>query len=161
MRISGFDDPDSSGWDALHRGTEREGFDSPSKFDMSTLSMIMPKRKPARPQPDPQGYTDEDTREWGPSSDFDEGYDGSYDPVEPEWQDEGRYAAEPPPLEPAGAPPRGRRQTPPPGARPPRPPPGTRPGRARRHPRHPGRRRRDPRCPDPRRRPRLRGPRRS
>ncbi|ADJ50222.1 hypothetical protein AMES_8396 [Amycolatopsis mediterranei S699] len=72
MRISGFDDPDSSGWDALHRGTEREGFDSPSKFDMSTLSMIMPKRKPARPQPDPQGYTDEDTREWGSSSDDDD-----------------------------------------------------------------------------------------
>ncbi|WP_103336420.1 DUF742 domain-containing protein [Amycolatopsis sp. CA-126428] len=74
MRISGFDDPDSSGWDALHRGTEREGFDSPSKFDMSTLSMIMPKRKPARPQPDPQGYTDEDTREWGSSADDDEDY---------------------------------------------------------------------------------------
>ena len=72
MRISGFDDPDSSGWDALHRGTEREGFDSPSKFDMSTLSMIMPKRKPARPQPDPQGYTDEDTREWGSSDDDDD-----------------------------------------------------------------------------------------
>ncbi|WP_410595130.1 DUF742 domain-containing protein [Amycolatopsis sp. lyj-23] len=69
MRISGFDDPDSSGWDALHRGTERESFDSPSKFDMSTLSMIMPKRKPARPQPDAQGYTDEDTREWGSSAD--------------------------------------------------------------------------------------------
>jgi len=73
MRISGFDDPDSSGWDALHRGTEREGFDSPSKFDMSTLSMIMPKRKPSRPQPDAQGYTDEDTREWGSSAD-DEDY---------------------------------------------------------------------------------------
>ncbi|MEU0533039.1 DUF742 domain-containing protein [Amycolatopsis tolypomycina] len=75
MRISGFDDPDSSGWDALHRGTEREGFDSPSKFDMSTLSMIMPKRKPARPQPDAQGYTDEDTREWGSSAE-DEDYAG-------------------------------------------------------------------------------------
>ncbi|KDN23543.1 DUF742 domain-containing protein [Amycolatopsis rifamycinica] len=72
MRISGFDDPDSSGWDALHRGTEREGFDSPSKFDMSTLSMIMPKRKPSRPKPDAQGYTDEDTREWGPSADDEE-----------------------------------------------------------------------------------------
>ncbi|MBE1500544.1 hypothetical protein H4696_007644 [Amycolatopsis lexingtonensis] len=77
MRISGFDDPDSSGWDALHRGTEREGFDSPSKFDMSTLSMIMPKRKPSRPKPDPQGYTDEDTREWGSSSD-DEEYTGGH-----------------------------------------------------------------------------------
>lgn len=110
MRISGFDDPDSSGWDALHRGTEREGFDSPSKFDMSTLSMIMPKRKPARPQPDAQGYTDEDTREWG-SSAADEEY---YDPAEPEWQDEERYAPEPPPLEPAWTPPR--------GARPPAPP---------------------------------------
>ncbi|HET6711969.1 MAG TPA: DUF742 domain-containing protein, partial [Amycolatopsis sp.] len=76
MRISGFDDPDSSGWDALHRGTEREGFDSPSKFDMSTLSMIMPKRKPARPQPDAQGYTDEDTREWGSPADEGEEYAG-------------------------------------------------------------------------------------
>ncbi|MET8995253.1 DUF742 domain-containing protein [Amycolatopsis sp. NPDC004169] len=74
MRISGFDDPDSSGWDALHRGTEREGFDSPSKFDMSTLSMIMPKRKPSRPQPDAQGYTDEDTREWGSSADDEDDY---------------------------------------------------------------------------------------
>ncbi len=71
MRISGFDDPDSSGWDALHKGTDREDFDSPSKFDMSTLSTIMPKRRPAqppRPQPDEQGYTDEDTREWGSSA---------------------------------------------------------------------------------------------
>ncbi|MEV6830154.1 DUF742 domain-containing protein [Amycolatopsis sp. NPDC051102] len=88
MRISGFDDPDSSGWDALHRGTEREGFDSPSKFDMSTLSMIMPKRKPARPQPDPQGYTDEDTREWGSSDEDDDyaapeptGYAGPHSPA--------------------------------------------------------------------------------
>lgn len=71
MRISGFDDPDSSGWDALHKGTDRESFDSPSKFDMSTLSTIMPKRRPAqppKPQPDEQGYTDEDTREWGSSA---------------------------------------------------------------------------------------------
>jgi len=71
MRFSGFDDPDSSGWDALHKGTDRESFDSPSKFDMSTLSTIMPKRRPAQPptpQPDEQGYTDEDTREWGSSA---------------------------------------------------------------------------------------------
>jgi hypothetical protein len=126
MRISGFDDPDSSGWDALHRGTEREGFDSPSKFDMSTLSTIMPKRKPARPQPDPQGYTDEDTREWGSPSDsanFDEGYDQGYDPAEPEWQDEETYEPEPPPLEPAWTPPRGARPPAPPRQpMPPRPP---------------------------------------
>jgi hypothetical protein len=127
MRISGFDDPDSSGWDALHRGTEREGFDSPSKFDMSTLSMIMPKRKPARPQPDPQGYTDEDTREWGSPAapaEPDHGYDGhdGYDPVEPEWQDEERYEPEPPPLEPAWTPPRGARPPAPPRPPAPRPP---------------------------------------
>ncbi|MEV7096119.1 DUF742 domain-containing protein [Amycolatopsis sp. NPDC051045] len=120
MRISGFDDPDSSGWDALHRGTEREGFDSPSKFDMSTLSMIMPKRKPSRPKPDPQGYTDEDTREWGSPADDD------YDPVEPEWQDSESYEPEPPPLEPAWTPPRGARPPAPP--RPPAPhPPAPRP----------------------------------
>ncbi|GAB3135482.1 DUF742 domain-containing protein [Amycolatopsis stemonae] len=135
MRISGFDDPDSSGWDALHRGTEREGFDSPSKFDMSTLSMIMPKRKPARPQPDPQGYTDEDTREWGPSDgdgyvpeDYETaareweppgGPEDGYDPAAPEWQDEERFAPEPPALEPAWTPPRGAR---PPAPRPPAPP---------------------------------------
>jgi hypothetical protein len=117
MRISGFDDPDSSGWDALHRGTEREGFDSPSKFDMSTLSMIMPKRKPSRPKPDAQGYTDEDTREWG--SDVE---DDGYDPVEPEWQDEERYEPEPPPLEPAWTPPRGARPPAPPRPVAPRPP---------------------------------------
>ncbi|EOD66995.1 hypothetical protein H480_18528, partial [Amycolatopsis vancoresmycina DSM 44592] len=83
MRISGFDDPDSSGWDALHRGTEREGFDSPSKFDMSTLSMIMPKRKPSRPKPDAQGYTDEDTREWGSSADEGEDHAAPEDPGHP------------------------------------------------------------------------------
>ena len=127
MRISGFDDPDSSGWDALHRGTEREGFDSPSKFDMSTLSMIMPKRKPARPQPDAQGYTDEDTREWGSSAAEDDGYD----PVEPEWQDEERYEPEPPPLEPAWTPPRGARPPAPPRPPAPRPPaPVSRPSAA-------------------------------
>ncbi|WP_442875275.1 DUF742 domain-containing protein [Amycolatopsis sp. NBC_00355] len=90
MRISGFDDPDSTGWDALHRGTEREGFDSPSKFDMSTLSTIMPRRKrqtppPPQPRPDPQGYTDEDTREWGSSAATDDDYyddsgDSGYEP---------------------------------------------------------------------------------
>ena len=87
MRISGFDDPDSSGWDALHKGTDRESFDSPSKFDMSTLSTIMPKRKPAPPpQPDEQGYTDPDTREWGSS-----------DPIlpEPEYDDEADWEDEP------------------------------------------------------------------
>ncbi|WIV60414.1 DUF742 domain-containing protein [Amycolatopsis nalaikhensis] len=138
MRISGFDDPDSSGWDALHRGTERESFDSPSKFDMSTLSMIMPKRKPSRPKPDPQGYTDEDTREWGSSADdedyrrpeyADDGYPRSpeyaqegYDPAELEWQDEETYAPEPPALEPAWTPPRGARQPAPPRPPAPRPP---------------------------------------
>ncbi|OXM65092.1 DUF742 domain-containing protein [Amycolatopsis vastitatis] len=126
MRISGFDDPDSSGWDALHRGTERESFDSPSKFDMSTLSMIMPKRKPSRPKPDAQGYTDEDTREWGSDAE-----DDGYDPVEPEWQDEERYEPEPPPLEPAWTPPRGARPPAPPRPVAPRPlaprPPAPRP----------------------------------
>ena len=101
MRISGFDDPDSSGWDALHRGTDREAFDSPSKFDMSTLSMI-PRRKktPAQPQPDPQGYTDEDTREWGSPED-------DYVPGEPEWQDEETGEPEPPRFEQPWTPPRG------------------------------------------------------
>jgi hypothetical protein len=128
MRISGFDDPDSSGWDALHRGTEREGFDSPSKFDMSTLSMIMPKRKPSRPKADPQGYTDEDTREWG-SPAGDDGYDDGYDPVEPEWQDSETHEPEPPPLEPEWTPPRGARRpaAPRPPAQHPQYPPAPRP----------------------------------
>jgi hypothetical protein len=126
MRISGFDDPDSSGWDALHRGTEREGFDSPSKFDMSTLSMIMPKRKPSRPKPDPQGYTDEDTREWGSSS-SDDPDDEGYEPGEPEWQDEESYQPEPPALEPAWTPPRGARQARLPPPLPPPAPPAPRP----------------------------------
>src|SRR4051812_1396752 len=101
MRISGFDDPDSSGWDALHRGTEREGFDSPSKFDMSTLSMTSPKRKRARPKRAARGYPDEDPREGvssppAPAGPDDEGYE----PGEPEWQDEESYEPEPPALEP-------------------------------------------------------------
>ncbi len=156
MRISGFDDPDSTGWDALHRGTEREGFDSPSKFDMSTLSTIMPRRKrqtppPPPPRPDPQGYTDEDTREWGSSAAAtpDDGYeddsyqDGGYDPGyhsghddgghaagRPEWRDEPRYEPEPPPVE-TWTPPRGAGRAPaprPPAPRPPAPrPPASRP----------------------------------
>ncbi|MFI5584284.1 DUF742 domain-containing protein [Amycolatopsis sp. NPDC051758] len=147
MRISGFDDPDSSGWDALHRGTEREGFDSPSKFDMSTLSTIMPKRKPARPTADPQGYTDEDTREWGPEpaeDDYETARDwgpdngGGYDPDEPEWQDGETYEPEPPALEPAWTPPRGARQPAPPRPPAPRPPmprhPAPRPPMSRPHP---------------------------
>ncbi|MEA5359005.1 DUF742 domain-containing protein [Amycolatopsis sp., V23-08] len=141
MRISGFDDPDSTGWDALHRGTEREGFDSPSKFDMSTLSTIMPRRRPAQtsqpsqPQPDPQGYTDEDTREWGSSASSveDDAYDDGYDPDQPEWQDEEPYEPEPPPVE-TWTPPRGAGRSPaprPPAPRPPAPrPPVARPPRA-------------------------------
>jgi len=139
MRISGFDDPDSTGWDALHRGTEREGFDSPSKFDMSTLSTIMPRRRPAQPQqpkPDPQGYTDEDTREWGSSTSavedegYDDGYNDDYNPDQPEWQDEESYEPEPPPVE-TWTPPRGAGRSPaprPPAPRPPAPrPPASRP----------------------------------
>lgn len=71
MRITGFDDPDTSGWESLHRGTEREGIDSPSRFDMSTLAMrVVPKRQPPptppppRPRPRPEGYADPGARGW-------------------------------------------------------------------------------------------------
>ncbi|MGV9299098.1 MULTISPECIES: DUF742 domain-containing protein [Amycolatopsis] len=52
MKISGFGDQDTGAWDALHKGTERESFDSPSRYDMSSLSLRLPHRQP-RPTPPP------------------------------------------------------------------------------------------------------------
>ncbi|WP_020664444.1 DUF742 domain-containing protein [Amycolatopsis benzoatilytica] len=60
MKISGFGEQETGAWDALHKGTERESFDSPSRFDMSTLGVRLPHRQPrpaapppARPVPPP------------------------------------------------------------------------------------------------------------
>lgn len=47
MRISGFGEQDTGAWDALHRGTDREGVDSPSHFELSTLKTMLPHRRPA------------------------------------------------------------------------------------------------------------------
>ncbi|AIG73417.1 DUF742 domain-containing protein [Amycolatopsis japonica] len=52
MKISGFTEPDPSGWDSLYQGTEREAFDSPSRFELSSISTVMP-RRPAAPPPEP------------------------------------------------------------------------------------------------------------
>ncbi|KFZ84285.1 multi-component regulatory system-8 [Amycolatopsis sp. MJM2582] len=52
MKISGFTEPDPSGWDSLYQGTEREAFDSPSRFELSSISTVMPRRPPA-PPPEP------------------------------------------------------------------------------------------------------------
>jgi len=53
MKISGFGDQDTGAWDALHKGTERESFDSPSRYDMSTLSMRLPHRQARASAPPP------------------------------------------------------------------------------------------------------------
>ncbi|MEV4598698.1 DUF742 domain-containing protein [Amycolatopsis sp. NPDC049253] len=47
MRISGFGEQDTGAWDALHKGTDREGVDSPSHFELSTLKTMLPHRRPA------------------------------------------------------------------------------------------------------------------
>ncbi|MFD5249017.1 DUF742 domain-containing protein [Amycolatopsis sp. NPDC058340] len=52
MKISGFTEPDPSGWDSLYQGSEREAFDSPSRFELSSISTVMPRRPPA-PPPEP------------------------------------------------------------------------------------------------------------
>ncbi|MBN9746849.1 DUF742 domain-containing protein [Amycolatopsis sp. A1MSW2902] len=53
MKISGFGDQDTGAWDALHKGTERESFDSPSRYDMSSLSLRLPHRQPRATPPPP------------------------------------------------------------------------------------------------------------
>lgn len=52
MKITGFTEPEPSGWDSLYQGTEREAFDSPSRFELSSISTVMP-RRPAAPSPEP------------------------------------------------------------------------------------------------------------
>ncbi|WP_410581644.1 DUF742 domain-containing protein [Amycolatopsis sp. lyj-108] len=52
MKITGFTEPEPSGWDSLYQGTEREAFDSPSRFELSSISTVMPRRPPA-PAPAP------------------------------------------------------------------------------------------------------------
>ncbi|WP_407655576.1 DUF742 domain-containing protein [Amycolatopsis rhabdoformis] len=54
MRISGFGEQDTGAWDALHKGTEREGVDSPSHFELSTLKTMLPHRRPSVPPPPPR-----------------------------------------------------------------------------------------------------------
>jgi hypothetical protein len=51
MKITGFTEPEPSGWDSLYQGTEREAFDSPSRFELSSISTVMPRRPPAPPEP--------------------------------------------------------------------------------------------------------------
>ncbi|RJQ79834.1 DUF742 domain-containing protein [Amycolatopsis panacis] len=52
MRISGFGEQDTGAWEALHRGDDRTEFDSPSRFELSTLKMRLPARpNPVRPAP--------------------------------------------------------------------------------------------------------------
>ncbi|MEV7554022.1 DUF742 domain-containing protein [Amycolatopsis sp. NPDC089917] len=53
MKITGFTEPDPSGWDSLYQGTEREAFDSPSRFELSSISTVMPRRPARPPEPPP------------------------------------------------------------------------------------------------------------
>ncbi|MEV6909817.1 DUF742 domain-containing protein [Amycolatopsis sp. NPDC051071] len=51
MKITGFTEPEPSGWDSLYQGTERESFDSPSRFELSSISTVMPRRPIEPPEP--------------------------------------------------------------------------------------------------------------
>ncbi|MFK0248023.1 DUF742 domain-containing protein [Amycolatopsis azurea] len=53
MKITGFTEPDPAGWDSLYQGTEREAFDSPSRFELSSISTVMPRRPAKPPEPPP------------------------------------------------------------------------------------------------------------
>lgn len=53
MKITGFTEPEPSGWDSLYQGTEREAYDSPSRFELSSISTVMPRRPAAPPEPVP------------------------------------------------------------------------------------------------------------
>ncbi|WP_181776973.1 DUF742 domain-containing protein [Amycolatopsis pittospori] len=53
MKITGFTEPEPPGWDSLYQGTEREAFDSPSRFELSSISTVMPRRPTAPPEPVP------------------------------------------------------------------------------------------------------------
>ncbi|ATY15083.1 DUF742 domain-containing protein [Amycolatopsis sp. AA4] len=53
MKISGFGDQDTGAWDALHKGTERESFDSPSRYELSSLTLRLPHRQPRATPPPP------------------------------------------------------------------------------------------------------------
>ncbi|MFI5608406.1 DUF742 domain-containing protein [Amycolatopsis sp. NPDC051903] len=69
MKISGFGEQDTSAWDALHKGTDRENFDSPSHYELSTLKTMLPHRRPSPPPPAPEppapvDYDEDDGYEW-------------------------------------------------------------------------------------------------
>ncbi|WP_409494951.1 DUF742 domain-containing protein [Amycolatopsis sp. cmx-11-12] len=53
MKITGFTEPEPSGWDSLYQGVEREAYDSPSRFELSSISTVMPRRPVAPPEPVP------------------------------------------------------------------------------------------------------------
>ncbi|OXM42427.1 DUF742 domain-containing protein [Amycolatopsis alba] len=53
MKITGFTEPEPSGWDSLYQGTDREAFDSPSRFELSSISTVMPRRPAPPPEPVP------------------------------------------------------------------------------------------------------------
>ena len=81
MKISGFGESDTGAWDALHRGTDREAFDSPSHYELSTLKTMLPHRRPSTP-PSPEHHQVPETDEWAGASDY-------YDDEGRTWQDDG------------------------------------------------------------------------
>jgi hypothetical protein len=84
MKISGFGESDTGAWDALHRGTDRESFDSPSHYELSTLKTMLPHRRPSTPPPPApaEPYEAPETDEWAGASDY-------YDDEGRTWQDDG------------------------------------------------------------------------
>ncbi|GAA3555285.1 DUF742 domain-containing protein [Amycolatopsis ultiminotia] len=96
MRISGFGEQDTGAWDALHRGDEREQFDSPSRFELSTLKTMLPRRRPHAPRPAPAEPEPEE-----PPAGHDDGWASAVDDSGGghEWAEDGAsgYWAEEPP----------------------------------------------------------------
>ncbi|WP_442874596.1 DUF742 domain-containing protein [Amycolatopsis sp. NBC_00345] len=82
MKISGFGESDTGAWDALHRGTDRESFDSPSHYELSTLKTMLPHRRPSTPPPPVEPYEAPEAAEWAGASDY-------YDDEGRTWQDDG------------------------------------------------------------------------
>ncbi|SEP27501.1 DUF742 domain-containing protein [Amycolatopsis saalfeldensis] len=82
MKISGFGESDTGAWDALHRGTDRESFDSPSHYELSTLKTMLPHRRPSTPPPPAAPQEAPESDEWAGASDY-------YDDEGRTWQDDG------------------------------------------------------------------------
>ncbi|HWD04313.1 MAG TPA: DUF742 domain-containing protein [Amycolatopsis sp.] len=80
MKISGFGEQDTSAWDTLHKGTDRENFDSPSHYELSTLKTRLPHRQRPAPVAPPESVA---------PSESDDGYEWVVDGESGYWEQTG------------------------------------------------------------------------